>query len=214
MTCLDLWGAYSYPIETGTTRFITLLHEGERGPMSFSISKANIGARNLACWMIMFLLFIPGICTGQTVFVEILHIGHENGPPQKEYSEALRRLLRQYGLTVLPPVQTETGGESLPVNPPPDMYVVTKLVLKKSTLSPGAICTGMSAETSGELTVGAYLRDPRGQEIALDDKTSAAQLHQNDIKCNTGDLTASSITLIMDTAMAPIAEQVNALIRQ
>lgn len=162
----------------------------------------------------VFILSIPGISIGATVYVEPLRLGSEEGRPRSDYTDILRGLLEEKGVTILAPLRSESGEELLPAELPKNTHVVFALVLKKSTLHPDSICSGTTDSSPGRLTIGGKLRRPTGVETIFKDATTDVTLYRSDVLCETQGMTKAAFRRIFREAMSPIAEQVVDLIKK
>lgn len=162
----------------------------------------------------IFSMSIPGISIGQTVYVEPFRLGSEEGRPRYDYSDILRGILKEKGLTILAPLRSESGEELPPAELPKNTHVVFALVLKQSTLHPHSICSGMTDSSPGLLTISGKLRRPSGEEAIFKDVTTQVTLHRTDVLCETQDMTKAAFHRIFREAMSPIAEQIVTLIRK
>nr|WP_281719599.1 hypothetical protein [Nitrosomonas nitrosa] len=162
----------------------------------------------------IFTMSIPEISIGQTIYVEPLHVGSEKGNPHYEYSDILRGILREKGLTVVAPLRSASGEELLPAKLPKNMHVVFALVLKQSTLHPGFLCTGATDSAPGHLTISARLRRTSGEEAILKDVTREVTLYKDDVLCKAQGMTKAAKQRIMREVMSPVADQVVDLVRK
>jgi len=151
---------------------------------------------------------------GQNVFVETMRLGSESGAKRPEYSAILRSQLATGGVKVVPPDKDQSGEERLPAKPPADLYVVTSLVLKHSKLDLTSICQLMASSSRGAMTTGASLKDPAGQTTPLKDANVDVLLTKADVNCNRMDLTSAAAQRLMRDALAPLANQVMALVKK